>query len=287
MTAIPHAHAHAANRLLARTINIPLDIGNDPDHVWTLDGDDDKSLRRALDLCRDAGFTAIRLMLGWSAVAEPGPPFTIRPTALERVDRAVDLATDRGLAVIIQAVLDDGILADPPVHRDRLLAITRQVAEHFAERPTTVLLEPAAEPRGALDAVWNEYLADLVAAVRQSNPDRTLIFGPGAYNNVRAMGSLVLPEDDDNIITTFHQYWPEFPPVVRRGVGAGRGLIMVVAGSLVWSSPVWRLWSVWSAGPCARVSAAGRGWPGVWEACHGAWAVRRVARATRPRTRRG
>jgi len=208
MTDTPHARAHAANRLLARTINIALDIGNDPDHIWTLDGAADTLLSRTFDLCRDTGFTAVRLMLAWSAVAEPRPPFTIRPTALERVDRAVDLATGRGLAVIIQAVLDDGVLADPPGHRDRLLAITRQVAEHFAGRPATVLLEPAAEPRAALDAVWNEYLADLVAVVRESNPDRTLIFGPGAYNNARVMDALVLPENDHNIITTFHQYWP-------------------------------------------------------------------------------
>jgi endoglucanase len=208
MTATPafdagDAAAHTANLLLARTIDIPLDIGNDPGHTWTLDADGPM-----FDLCGAAGFTAVRLMLDWSAVAGSRPPFTIAPTALDRVDRALGLAAAHGLAVVIQAVLDEGILADPPAHRDRLLAITRQVAEHFADRPASVLIEPAAEPRGALDAVWNEYLADLVTTVRQSNPDRTLIFGPGAYNNIRALGALRLPGDDRNIITTIHQYWP-------------------------------------------------------------------------------
>ena len=78
----------------------------------------------------------------------------------------------------------------------------------------------------------------------------------------------------------------EFPSVAWRGVDAGRGLITVVAGLPVRALPGWRLLSVSSAGRCARVAGAGRGWVGVRETGHGRGALG-VAPGGQLGTRRG
>ncbi|WP_051178524.1 glycoside hydrolase family 5 protein [Nocardia concava] len=189
------------NRLLARTINLGLDLGADIEQGWTLPVGEQE-----LDLCRDAGFTAVRLGVCWAA--HTGTDFRIEGSVLDRVTTLAEQATDRGLALVLTNFLDPELMADPPKHLDRLLSITDQVATRFADHPESILLEPLAEPRDALDAVWNDYIARILAAQRAVDPNRAVVLGPGAYNNARTLPQLELPAADRNLIVTVHQYWP-------------------------------------------------------------------------------
>jgi endoglucanase len=193
---------HRANRALARTITIGVDFGDDIEAGWTLTKPDNY-----FALCRDAGFSAIRLAVVWAAHASAAPLFLLDTTVLDRVSELVDAAVGLGLAVVIDNHLDPALMTDPSQHRDRLLAIARQMTGRFAYAPETVMLEPLSEPRDALDPVWNEYLADLVTAIREVDPARTLVVGPTFYNTVLHLGELVLPADD-HLILSIHQYWP-------------------------------------------------------------------------------
>ena len=190
------------NGALARTITIGVDFGNDIESGWTLSNPGDY-----FALCRDAGFSAVRLAVVWVAHAGAEPPYRLDATVLDRVSELVDAAIELGLAVVIDNHLDPELMTNPSQHRDRLLAVTRQVARRFLNAPETVMLEPLAESRDALDVVWNEYLADLVAAIREIDPVRVLIVGPAFYNTVLHLGELVLPADD-HLILSIHQYWP-------------------------------------------------------------------------------
>jgi endoglucanase len=190
------------NRALARTITIGLDFGDDIESGWTLPDPGDY-----FALCRDAGFSAVRLAVVWVAHAAAATPYLLDATVLDRVSELVGAAVERGLAVVIDNHLDPELMTDPSQHRDRLLAVARQVAGKFVDAPETVMLEPLAESRDALDLVWNEYLADLVTAIREIDPARTLVVGPAFYNTALRLGELVLPADD-NLILGIHQYWP-------------------------------------------------------------------------------
>ncbi|MEC3917532.1 glycoside hydrolase family 5 protein [Nocardia sp. CDC160] len=192
---------HDTNRLLARTINIGLDLGADIEQGWTLPVGEHE-----LDLCREAGFTAVRLGVCWAA--HTGPGFQIDATALERVATLAEQATERGLALVLTNFLDPELMADPPKYLDRLLSITEQVTTRFAAHPESILLEPLAEPREALDALWNDYIARLLTVLRKVDPHRAVIVGPGAYNNARTLPQLELPTADRDLIVTVHQYWP-------------------------------------------------------------------------------
>ncbi|MET8870792.1 cellulase family glycosylhydrolase [Nocardia sp. NPDC004604] len=191
------------NRRLARTVNIGADFGVDIEKGWTV-----ALGEQELDLIEAAGFSAVRIGLCWAAHTGPAPDHKIDPVMLAAVAELADLAAERGLAVVLTNFLDPELIDEPPRHLDRLLHITRQVATRFADRPDSVVLEPFAEPRGALDPLWNDYLNRILTVSREVDATRATVVGPAAYNNLRTLPDLVLPEHDRNLIVTVHQYWP-------------------------------------------------------------------------------
>ncbi|WP_227981424.1 glycoside hydrolase family 5 protein [Nocardia spumae] len=46
-----------------------------------------------------------------------------------------------------------------------------------------------------------------LTVIRTTDPERAVVFGPRACNNIRMLEQLSLP-DDPNLIVTIHQYWP-------------------------------------------------------------------------------
>ena len=98
---------------------------------------------------------------------------------------------------------------DPEGQRDRFLAITRQVAEHYRDYPPSLALELLNEPEKKLTAEkWNRLLADAIAVVRRSNPTREIVVGPVAWNGIAELASLELPENDRHLVVTVHYYSP-------------------------------------------------------------------------------
>jgi hypothetical protein len=58
--------------------------------------------------------------------APPGPDsHQLQPRALERLEQVIVAAAERGLAVVVANLRDPQLMADPPSHRERLLAGTR------------------------------------------------------------------------------------------------------------------------------------------------------------------
>ena len=83
-------------------------------------------------------------------------------------------ALARGLTVIVDFHHYDEMMSDPNGHRERYLAIWRQVAEHYQDYPATVFFELLNEPNSAQDvSTWNGLLPQALAVVRESNPTRT------------------------------------------------------------------------------------------------------------------
>ena len=51
-------------------------------------------------------------------------------------------------------------------------------------------------------------IADVIPIIRKTNPQRTLMVGPGSWYSLRALPQLTLPETDRNIIVSIHYYEP-------------------------------------------------------------------------------
>ncbi len=160
-------------------------------------------------LIKEAGFNSIRLPIRWNAHALVDAPYTIDPAFFERIDHLVDLALAQELLIILDLHHYNELQEDPKGQRERFLSITDQVARHYQDFPESVLLEVLNEPHDAFGRQhWNDYAAEAVAVIRQSNPDRVLILGGGDWNSHTSLRTLKLPEDARNIIATFHYYLP-------------------------------------------------------------------------------
>lgn len=156
-----------------------------------------------------AGFQNVRIPCKWSARTAATPPYAIDAGFLARVDRAIEAALGAGLKVVLNIHHYDEIMKDPAGQRDRFLAIWRQLAEHFKDRPEALLFELCNEPMGELTAKpWNELANAAIGVIRETNPTRWIVVGPPNWNSVDALSQLELPADDRRIMVTFHFYNP-------------------------------------------------------------------------------
>lgn len=126
----------------------------------------------------------------------------------ERVDWAIEQAFKNNLRIIINIHHYDELMDTPRLHHDRFLAIWEQISLRYRDYPETLYFELLNEPHGALVSFWNDFAIDAIDTIRKSNPERTIIVGPGNWNNIDALDTLILPETDRNLIVTVHYYSP-------------------------------------------------------------------------------
>jgi len=193
---------YTLNSYLSKTINIAFTFDAPKEGTWghTLQASDFK-------IIKDAGFTAVRLPIQWVSRMNAESPFTIDPQFLSRIDWAIGEAKKNHLAIILDNHLDDELMKDPVVYRERFLSLWKQLSIHYQHQPQQVMFEVMAEPHGQLDAVWNDYFKDALAIIRENNPTRPVIVGPPFYNLIYKLNDLQLPQDD-YLILTVHYYDP-------------------------------------------------------------------------------
>jgi len=219
--------AFSYNRLLGRGVNMGNALEAPREGAWgfTLKAE-------YFGLVKHAGFDAVRIPIRWSAHAAEQPPFTIDPAFFKRVDWAVDQALSRGLVAVINVHHYEEMFVDPARHLPRLAALWKQIARHYRKQPDRLFFELLNEPHGALTSErWQKMVPRLLAAVRESNPRRIVIVGPGQWNNPHELDKLSLPRGDQRLIVTFHYYSPmEF---THQGADW-------VPGSQKWKGTTWK-----------------------------------------------
>ena len=162
-----------------------------------------------LDLIKGIGLTHVRVNTGPFAHAEKDPPYTLSEDFMERLEWTVNQALARGLSVIIDNHEYHAMADDPIGKKDLFLSTWAQIAEHYKDYPEGVFFGVLNEPNGNLTSyLWNYICAGVIKVIRASNPNRTLVIGPGRWNGISELEYLKLPEDDRNIIVEIHYYSP-------------------------------------------------------------------------------
>ena len=158
---------------------------------------------------RAAGFDTVRIPVRWSNKTRQQPDYAIDPEWLARVTEVVDQALAADLNVILNDHNFEALHEQPQANRDKLAAIWRQVAAHFADRPVGRLwFEIENEPHHALtNDNLVATLAPALAAIRATNPDRPVVIGGSNWSGIDSLATLELPEDP-NVHPTFHYYEP-------------------------------------------------------------------------------
>jgi endoglucanase len=192
------------NKLLAKTINLgnALEAPNEGDWGIVLKG-------VYFEKIKEVGFTAVRIPVRWSAHTSAEFPFIIDPVLMERVGWALDQAEKNSLAAIINIHHYEEIFSDPLKEKEKFLALWKQIAEKFINRPTTLFYELLNEPHDQLDAeLWNKFLDEAIDTIRAIDSTHTLIIGTAEWGSISAMNKLILPQEEKNSIFTFHYYSP-------------------------------------------------------------------------------
>ncbi|HHU82385.1 MAG TPA: cellulase family glycosylhydrolase [Firmicutes bacterium] len=160
-------------------------------------------------LIKEKGFSSVRIPIRWSAHARSGTPYTIDGNFFhDYVDWAIGEALKNDLYAIINFHHYEEIFVNPHGEWDRFLAMWEQVAERYKDYPDSLVFEILNEPHNELTAeLWNELLAEALAVIRKTNPDRTVMIGTAEWGGVGGLSKLKLP-DDDHLILTVHFYSP-------------------------------------------------------------------------------
>ena len=155
----------------------------------------------------EAGFQHVRINL--HPFRDGNPDGSLAPQYWKTLDWAVAQSLNNHLAVILDfhEFLEMG--RDPAGRKELFLSLWKQLAERYQDAPATVYFELLNEPHGKLTpAMWNQFLRESLAVVRTTNPQRTVIVGPGHWNSIDFLDDLKLPSDDRNLIVTVHYYNP-------------------------------------------------------------------------------
>jgi len=157
---------------------------------------------------KSKGFASIRLPARWSAHAEEAFPYTIDKEFMDTIKWAVDLALENELPIVINIHHYEEMMGEPAAHKERFLAFWDQISTQFQHYNDSLYFEIFNEPNDKFTpALWNEYLVEGLAKIREKNPDRMVIIGTAEYGGIGGLAELQLP-DDPNIILTVHYYNP-------------------------------------------------------------------------------
>jgi endoglucanase len=197
------ADAFEQNRKLGRSVNI---IGYDP--IWR-SRREGRFQARHFRLLKEAGFNSVRINLFPFDYMDATNGWTLRKQWFETLDWVVKNAHQQGLQVILDLHEFGNMGDDPAANKERFLAFWRQLSAHCQKAPTSVYFEVLNEPsRKMTAALWNEYLREALAIIREKNPTRTVIIGPAFWNSIDHLQELELPDNDRNLIVTVHYYSP-------------------------------------------------------------------------------
>src|SRR5262249_4074419 len=145
------------------------------------------------------GFNSVRINLHAFRHMDAGKDWALSEPWWNTLDWAVRQATAQGLLAILDLHEFGAMGNDPVTNKAKFLAFWRQVAPRYKDAPDTVVFEILNEPSGKLTPeLWNVYLAEALAIIRESNPTRTVIVGPGFWNGIDHLKELDLPGKDRN-----------------------------------------------------------------------------------------
>jgi endoglucanase len=120
----------------------------------------------------------------------------------------VDWANKYGLSLIIDVHHFDDMIYNPYQTLPRLQGIWKQIAERYANQPYSIYFEILNEPNASLTSdVWNDIYPQVLATIRESNPDRWVIIDGPFWSNWQTLDELRLA-DAPRIIASFHYYNP-------------------------------------------------------------------------------
>ncbi|MBP2631292.1 MAG: endoglucanase [Firmicutes bacterium] len=160
-------------------------------------------------LIKQAGFDGVRLPVRFSDYAKDQPNAQLDELFMKKLDAHIQFALKEHLYIILDFHHFNELMAEPEKYHDLFLSIWQQLAHRYKDYPAQLVFEVLNEPHQNLSGdLWNTYLAEAVAIIRQENPNRYIVVGGENFNNIDGLEHLTLPKTN-HLILTFHYYEPQ------------------------------------------------------------------------------
>lgn len=160
-------------------------------------------------IIKDAGFNSVRVPIRWSAHAQKSFPYAIDEPFFQRIDRVIEDAFSNNLMITINIHHYEEIMSDPNAEEERFLALWEQIAKRYKNYSYDLIFEILNEPKNNLTAgLWNNFINASIQTIRTEDKKRTLMVGTANWGGISSLNDLILPDDEKNLIVTFHYYSP-------------------------------------------------------------------------------
>lgn len=139
--------------------------------------------------------------------------------AFTLLDNCLDWCQKAGLRVIVDLHIlrshhfNEKVkpLWSVPAEQDKFIALWKDLSGFLNGRPEAmVAYEPMNEPVADDPEEWNVLLARLVDSLRKWEPSRVLVIGSNRWQSATTFDKLKVPENDTNIVLSYHFYEPFF-----------------------------------------------------------------------------
>jgi len=141
------------------------------------------------------------------------------PHAFELLHNALEWCHELGLKAIVDLHIlrshhfnrGEKPLWTDPKEQERFFQCWRDLSDELVDYPIDeVAYELMNEPVADDPEDWNKLVAKCLEVVREREPARKILIGSNMWQSVHTFESLHLPEDDPNLMVSFHFYLP-FP----------------------------------------------------------------------------
>ncbi|MDP3851266.1 MAG: cellulase family glycosylhydrolase [Luteolibacter sp.] len=199
--------AHRACKRLSRGVNLGNCWESSPGEAGV------RFLPQDIDHIAAQGFDHIRVPVAWHQRIDGNG---ISSGLLGELEPVLRHALQRGLTVLLVWQNHGELSKDPQRHRLSFVTGWRTLATHFQSWPPGLFFDLLNEPSGNLTGeTLNRLYAATIAAIRESNPRRTLVVEPGQWSTVTGLDRLRLPDGETNLIVSIHCYEPF--PITHQG----------------------------------------------------------------------
>lgn len=202
-----HTIAHREIKKIKRGINLGNCWEAAPPYTWGI-----RFTPGDIDRIAAEGFDHIRVPIGWHFfLKENNGTLEISQNLLQDLEPVLKRALEKNLHVLIDWHHFHDLTADPDAHSRRFVEGWKVIANHFKTWPDALWLELLNEPRDALTtARVNELHAETLKEIRKIDAERLIFLSPGNWGAISELEAIRLPDDDERLIVTVHNYDPHF-----------------------------------------------------------------------------
>ena len=172
------------------------------------------------------GCDVIRLPIDFNVLTSGAPGYIIDPFLFTLLDKAVDWAEKYQIYIL----LDNHPANQPAIsneHRNFLISVWKQMAEHYKNRSEYVIYEIQNEPNGIDASAWGKMQGDAIDAIRKIDKNHWIVVSGVEWSSVNALSSL--PKySDKKLLYTFHFYDPHL--FTHQGAAWSEPLLVHLAG---------------------------------------------------------